>query len=234
METERREVEKTPEEIKAKILREALYLRDEWHADSDEWITPADYALKQDDKETRNAKTKKLNKKRLNKYIHGWFSMIFGDIIQPMRSLPPEDPLKMAVGQQMEVFWKLKESDDERIESGEERMLEEFLGSEDFKMFCNDPRMCPDVCEIGKGDIYLYTCLRQGAVNLMFDYIWKFEAVQKAFNFIENDFNSYFADKVTPLVDKLQAMKRQYVARAPEVVKSGDEILTIVIKELQK
>lgn len=234
METERREIKETPEEIKAKILREALFLRDEWHTNPNEWITPADYASNQDDRNVIKAKTDGLNQKRLNKFTHGWFSMIFGGIIQPMRNLPSNDPFRAAVEKQAEEFWQIKRGDDGRIEEGEEEMLEEFLRSEDFSVFCNDPRMCPDVCEIGKGDIYLYTCLRQGAVNLMFDYIWKFEAVQKAFNFVENDFNSYFADKVTPLVDKLQVMKRQYVARAPKVVKAGDEILSLVIKELQK
>lgn len=230
----RQEAIDTPEEIKANILREALFLRDKWHEDADEWIAPSDYATAKDDKETRRLKTEKLNQKRLNKYVDGWFSMIFGKVIQPLRDIPSEDVFIAAVGKEIEALWQDIEQDFKRTESGAELILEEFLQSGDFKSFCSDPNMCADVCELGKGDIFLYGWLRTGQIEQIFEYIWKFQTVQEKFEFSESDFRSYFADKITPLIDKLQAMKRKHTARSPEAVRSGNEILAVVIKESQK
>lgn len=234
MEKERQEIKELPEKIKAEMLSRALALRDEWHEEPNEWITPADYATARDDRETKRLKTGQLNQKRLNKYTNGWFNVIFGEVIQPLRGLPPEEEFRLATEEKIEVLWQKIQDDFARTEKGAEQMLEDFVKGGEFQAFCNDPHMCADICEIGKGDIYLYGLLRQGAIDLIFEYIWKFEAVQKKFDFKEQDFRSCLADKITPLVEKLQVMKRQYTARSPEAVQAGNEILIIVIKELQK
>jgi len=236
MDTERQEIKiiETPEEIKERILREALFLRDTYHADPDEWITPVDYATQSDDKETRQRKTANLNSKRLNKYTHGWFSLICGSIVQPLRGLPEEDEFKSTVGALIESNWRITQDDLARIENGEQKMLEDFVKDDEFKSFCDDQQMCADVCKLGEGDLFLYTHLRQGDINAIFDYIWKFQAVQEKFGFRDGSFRNYLADKVTPLVAKLQEMKKRYTSRSADAVIAGDAILNIVIGELTK
>ena len=248
-------------EIKKNIEARALDLRDGWEARPEEWIVPSDYGAsfgqiiteKEREERIQNAVKKREEQKkgkdekkrdiiitksmgkRNNKYIHAWFGNIFSDVVQSIKNLPPKEEFRTAVEGRVDVLWQEIEQDFARIEAGENKMSEDFINSDEFKSFYGDIRLCPDGCRIPNEQIYpLYAQLRQGAVNLLFDYFWNFEVTRNEFDDNVQDFKNYFADKITPLVDKLQKMKKQYVAHSSEAVQAGDEILKIVIFELQK
>lgn len=222
------------EERKVEIYEKALWLKNDFYADPNDWIGPEDYNV------GRGAAEKTVQQKRKNKFLKGWFSLIQGFILSEngIKELPADDPDRIEIEMETTGLWSQIEAEIKRVNDAELLVVKETLcGSEDFRQMVKDFGLTT-VSQPGKlvanDKDYLYHCISLNDMGAAVNYLWPLEAVQNQFEFSEDRFRQWLAEHFSGWVNKYFELKKKYRAISPETVEAGDQILDIVINSLSK
>lgn len=225
METERREIKIDVEHEKTKLLAEARRLKEEYFADTENWVLPDDYVGSREESERR------LEIKARNKFRKGWLSQVDACIFQNgvETFLPKDDADRQEMEAKMKEPLKILREEVKRVMMQDKKVVQEALCDDDvFKQFVSE-------CKLSQGDmIMIYLNVSKNQLESAEDYLWSIETVIQKFEDNETKFKSWFKLQFDKWVKHYFSLERKYKSISLKAVEAGDKILDIVIEQLGK